>query len=328
MLPSIYCISGTSRPFSGESLSCPYCDPTTFKYEWVDKKDSRVSEPRILIERESFGDKHAENMLIKGDNLLALKAVLQDFRNKIKLIYIDPPFNTGAAFEYYEDGLEQSIWLTMMRDRLVLLQKLLRPNGAIFVEIDDSEYGYLRVLLDEVFERKNYITTISIRRSAATGHKAINPAPVNVTEYILVYAKDKDKWVYKPRYVLREQYDKQYRYFIKNVNEPFEKWEFISLNQRVVEELGYQNVTHVKRELGTETFNKEVVKFAFAHPNEVIRFALPDYQGVSQAARDLIDKSKTEQGRVFLLTRQEHSDMYFYRGSRRCHPDFCVPVRG
>ena len=96
------------------------------KYIWVDKKDPRVSEPRILLEKASYGDKDSENILIKGDNLLALKALESDFRNKIKLIYIDPPFNTGQAFEYYDDGIEHSVWLTMMRDRLSLLHKLLQ----------------------------------------------------------------------------------------------------------------------------------------------------------------------------------------------------------
>ena len=86
-----------------------YYDLGKKKYEWVDKKDPRVSEPRILLEKASYGDKKAGNILIKGDNLLALKALLQDFRNKIKLIYIDPPFNTGQAVEHYDDGLEHSI---------------------------------------------------------------------------------------------------------------------------------------------------------------------------------------------------------------------------
>src|SRR4030067_1997449 len=82
-----------------------YFDPASGKYEWVNKKDPRVSEPRILIEKHLFGDKNTENILIKGDNLLALKTLLQDFQRKIKLIFIDPPYNTGNAFPQYDDGL-------------------------------------------------------------------------------------------------------------------------------------------------------------------------------------------------------------------------------
>ncbi|PIZ02409.1 hypothetical protein COY59_04910 [Candidatus Gottesmanbacteria bacterium CG_4_10_14_0_8_um_filter_37_24] len=110
-----------------------YFDLEKKEYIWVDRKDPRVSEPRILLEKNSFGDKNTENMLIKGDNLLALKALLSDYENSIKLIYIDPPFNTGTAFDFYDDGLEHSIWLTMMRDRLELLKKLLKKDGVIFV---------------------------------------------------------------------------------------------------------------------------------------------------------------------------------------------------
>lgn len=140
-----------------------YYDSETKEYVWVDKKDPRVSEPRILIEKENYGEKDSDNILIKGDNLLGLKSLLQDYRNKINLIYIDPPYNTGNAFEHYEDGLEQSIWLTMMRDRLELLKQLLRRDGFICCHIDDTEGDYLKVLLDETFGRDNHQATFYVR---------------------------------------------------------------------------------------------------------------------------------------------------------------------
>jgi len=137
-----------------------YYDPEKKKYQWVDKKDPRVSEPRILLEKAVYGDKNTENILIKGDNLLALKALLPDYEGKIKLIYIDPPFNTGAAFEFYDDGLEHSIWLTMMRDRIDLLHKLLNKRGLIFVHIDSREFARLKMIMDEKFgdeDRKSVV---------------------------------------------------------------------------------------------------------------------------------------------------------------------------
>lgn len=140
-----------------------YYDLDKKEYLWVDKKDPRVSEPRILLEKAVYGDKNTENILIKGDNLLALKALLQDFRNKIKLIYIDPPFNTGAAFEHYDDGLEHSLWLTMMRDRLVLLKELLAKDGAIVVHIDYREESRLKQVMDEVFDG-NFRNSIIVKR--------------------------------------------------------------------------------------------------------------------------------------------------------------------
>jgi adenine-specific DNA-methyltransferase len=132
---------------------------------WIGKDEQPKLEPRILIEdpEKSYGDKNAENMLIHGDNLLALKALEQDFAGKIKCIYIDPPYNTGNAFDHYDDGLEHSLWLSLVRDRLNVLKRLLRSDGFICCHIDDSEGHYLKVLMDEIFERNNYLTTIYVQ---------------------------------------------------------------------------------------------------------------------------------------------------------------------
>lgn len=114
---------------------------------WIGKDEELKLEPRILIEDpdKSYGDKSAENMLIHGDNLLALKALEQDFAGRIKCIYIDPPYNTGSAFEHYDDNLEHSTWLSLMRPRLEILKNLLAKNGVIFISIDDYEFAYLKV---------------------------------------------------------------------------------------------------------------------------------------------------------------------------------------
>lgn len=158
---------------------------------WVGKYDDRVVEPRILIEdtEKSYGDRTSENMLIHGDNLIALQALQSDFSGRIKCIYIDPPYNTGSAFEYYDDNLEHSIWLSLMRRRLILLKELLRDDGFLCCHIDDSESHYVKVLLDEIFGRSNYLTTLYIRvrypdktlKSDMDFHKEI--------EQVLVYRK-------------------------------------------------------------------------------------------------------------------------------------------
>lgn len=132
---------------------------------WIGKGDEPKLEPRILIENPeySYGDPNTENMLIHGDNLLALKALEQDYAGKVKCIYIDPPYNTGAAFEHYDDNIEHSIWLDLMKRRLNLLKSLLSKDGFICVHIDDSESSYLKVMMDEIFCRSNYLTTLYIR---------------------------------------------------------------------------------------------------------------------------------------------------------------------
>ena len=123
---------------------------------WVGKYDEKKIEPRILVEdkSKSYGDPNSENMLIHGDNLIALQALQQEFSGRIKCIYIDPPYNTGSAFEYYDDNLEHSIWLSLMKKRLVLLRELLSEDGTIWIQIDDEEQAYLKVLCDEVLAER------------------------------------------------------------------------------------------------------------------------------------------------------------------------------
>lgn len=139
---------------------------------WIGKETRPKLEPRILLEdkTKSYHAKHRvgendlfDNRLIFGDNLLALKALEQEFAGKVRCVYIDPPFNTGSAFEHYDDSLEHSIWLGLMRDRLESIRKLLRPDGFICCHIDDSEGHYLKVLMDEVFGRTNYLATLYVQ---------------------------------------------------------------------------------------------------------------------------------------------------------------------
>ena len=138
---------------------------------WIGKGDEPVLEPRILIENPeySYGDPNSGNMLIHGDNLLALKALEQDYSGKIKCIYIDPPYNTGQAFEFYDDGIEASLWLSLMKQRLQLLKKLLANDGVIFVQIDDKYFAHLRLILDEVFGCNQYINTIAVKTKESSG---------------------------------------------------------------------------------------------------------------------------------------------------------------
>lgn len=169
---------------------------------WIGKDDSREPiEPRILIENPGYSYGTVEtgtlpngkpwngNMLIHGDNLLALKALEENYTGAVKCIYIDPPYNTGNAFEHYDDGLEHSIWLSLMRERLIILRNLLTEDGSIWISIDADECHYLKVLCDEIFGRPNFIDEVIWQRSYA---------PINLKktlsrchDAILVYAKNK-----------------------------------------------------------------------------------------------------------------------------------------
>lgn len=163
---------------------------------WIGKGEEPAVEPRILLHDPSkdYGDPNTENMLIHGDNLLALKSLEQQYAGQIKCIYIDPPYNTGSAFEHYDDNLEHSIWLKLMKARFEILKNLLTPDGRIFVQIDDEEYAYMKVLMDEVFGRANYINTISVLMkniAGASGGGEDKRLKKNI-EYIVIYAKNYD----------------------------------------------------------------------------------------------------------------------------------------
>lgn len=162
------------------------------------EKEIKV-EPRILIEDKNLSySKHPEgliddgiydNMLIHGDNLLALKALEQDYTGKIKCIYIDPPYNTGNAFNVYDDNIEHSIWLSLIRDRLILLRKLLADDGVFYVQINDDEAAYLKVLCDEIFGRDNYETTLYIKVRHENRILRQDTRWQLVIEQVLVYRK-------------------------------------------------------------------------------------------------------------------------------------------
>src|SRR5690606_15200465 len=190
---------------------------------WIDKEKRPKLEPRILLEDQakSYHAKHRvtdndifDNKLIFGDNLLALKALEQEYAGKVKCIYIDPPFNTQQAFEHYDDGIEHSIWLSLIRDRVEIVHKLLADDGTLFVHIDDNELGYLIVLLDQVFGRTNRISVVSFKQGSATGHKSINPGVVSTTNFILIYAKAKSSWMPNRVFTARAERDKRYGQFI------------------------------------------------------------------------------------------------------------------
>jgi adenine-specific DNA-methyltransferase len=162
---------------------------------WVGKETRPQLEPRILVEdteksyhaatRVNEGDIF-DNMLIHGDNLLALKALEADYAGKVKCIFIDPPYNTGSAFTHYDDGLEHSIWLGLMRDRLEIIRRLLSEDGSLWITIDDNEAHYLKVLCDEIFGRPNFISNVIWQKRTSRENRA---AIGSAHDHILVYAK-------------------------------------------------------------------------------------------------------------------------------------------
>jgi hypothetical protein len=306
---------------------------------WVDRSDLRVKEARPLVfqgaytavEKPKAGslidkeyklvqsnedDPAIENMLIRGDNLLALNALKKLFESrpdedKVTCIYIDPPFNTDQAFELYDDALEHSVWLTMMRDRLRVLHQLLKESGSIFIHLDDTELGYLITLLDEIFGRNNKVAIVTFKQGSATGHKSINPGVVSTSNFVVVYAKNKPLWKPNRVFTSRER-DKRYGQFVVNREDDFQKWQFSTLNKAFADSLGASEKT-VKK---TEDYEERLDAFVRQQAASVIRLAQPDYEGVGKETKALIDESKAKPNEIMRQQREDHADIFLINGQR------------
>ena len=161
--------------------------------DWVNKNQARASSTQVpyhLLQKEAEYGAPSENMVIQGDNLLALRALMPLYAGRVKCIFIDPPYNTQSAFEHYDDKLEHSQWLSMMYPRLVLLRDLLTEDGSIWVSLDDNEAHYMKVMMDEIFGRKNFISNV-------IWHKRFSPNSTatyisDSHDHVLVLLKNKN----------------------------------------------------------------------------------------------------------------------------------------
>lgn len=213
------------------------------------------------------GDKNTENMIIQGDNLEALKALLPFYAGQVKCIYIDPPYNTGNAFEHYDDNLEHTIWLSIMYPRFELLRDLLAENGVIFIQIDDDEMAYMKVVLDEVFGRNNFINQVSVKMkqtSGASGGGEDKRLKKNI-EYILIYAKDMSNF--------------------PTFNEVLEETDLFELIEEMREDGKSWKYTRVMTSLGNKTFFKEI-QDGSGQPIKVYKHNNVKMKSISDLMRD------------------------------------------
>lgn len=205
---------------------------TRLELTWIGKNDRPRLESRILIE-DTEKSYHAaakregnifDNMLIQGDNLLALKALEADYAGKVKCVFIDPPYNTGSAFEHYDDSVEHSLWLSLMRDRLEIIQRLITQDGSLWITIDDNEAHYLKVLCDEIFGRRNFIANVVWqKRYSRENREAIG----DTHDHIFVYSIDYER--FKVVRNLIPIGEKQKAVYKNPDNDPRGPWQSVSL---------------------------------------------------------------------------------------------------
>jgi adenine-specific DNA-methyltransferase len=253
----------------------------------------------------SHGDPRSPSVLVHAENLDAMTRLARaGFEGRFRCVYLDPPFNTGRRFDLYDDALSPGAWLAMMRERLAAIRSLLADDGAVFVEIDDTELGALQGAMDDLFGRAQRVSTVTVVRSAATGHKAINRGPVNVTDFVLVYAKDRARWRCNSLFRERAGYDDAYGTWLENPADPHDAWRFVPL------------AAHVRRAVGGRPSRQAIEQFAVDHAHHVVRFAQPRYEAVGRQARALIDRSRSSPDRVLRLARDGRKDLLLRAGNR------------
>lgn len=253
-----------------------------------------------------------DNLIIKGNNLLALHTLKKEFAGKVKLIYIDPPYNTGNDGFKYNDSFNHSTWLTFMKNRLQVALNLLSDKGAIYVHIDHHQLGYLNVLLDEVFGKENKVQVIAIKTASPAGFKTVNPGPIDVTEYILFYTKNKSKFEFKKGYV-PVSYNSNYNLYLDK-DDDFNKWKFTPLKEKVINDAGFTSEKEAKKKYGdlwSSIIKVMIEDFAYKNASNVV--SIRDPHKPTEKLKELMTKSKNE-ARVIEYKREDGSIMYLYKG--------------
>jgi len=284
---------------------------------WIGKHKRPKLEARILLEdpEKSYHAKVRsesaafDNRLIFGDNLLALKALEQEFTGKVSCIYIDPPFNTGDAFENYDDGLEHSIWLGLMYERFKLLKKLLAPKGSIFVHLNDDELDYCKVILDEVFGRNNFVNRITIEARSPSAFSTVNPGVFKSSEYILWYAKDKSEFIENSGRVARTP-DYAYNKWLENPKDDFSNWKLSPLMD------AYEK-SPPSRSRRPDSILEHFHDFIVNNSEQVCRLASISDLGAGEKIIQLKKESIRNPGKVFKLERLgDLDDVYVLDGQQ------------
>ena len=244
-----------------------------------------------------------DNLIIKGNNLLALHSLKQEFRGKVKLIYIDPPYNTGSDSFAYNDDFNHSTWLTFMKNRLEVARELLREDGVIFVQCDDNEQAYLKVLMDDVFE-KRFVNCVTVKMSEASGKKMahISIKLPKIKEYILIYKKEKIK--FNSVKISKNEWDSEYNIFLENftkeeknkINEITDRNERkesdIELIDNILCKVSTSNLSAKIKELDIKS-ELDILNWKFENSYRIVRTA------ASSSVKSLADKKKCTNSSLF-----------------------------
>ena len=250
-----------------------------------------------------------DNLIIRGNNLLALASIVPVYEGQIQLIYIDPPYNTANDSFRYNDSFKRSTWLCFMKNRLEIALRLLKDSGVIAISINYKELSYLKVLCDEIIGEENYISTVTVKTATTASFRAINDCPVNVSEFILLYAKRKPAAKIKPVYVASE-YSEDYGSYIENFEQPCENWRIVSVDSIIYAREGVRNWQEYREKYGErwkEVRYKAKERFCMEHSERIV--SLNTMQKPSKEIRQVIEQSKQNRDIVFPMGKN-----YVYNG--------------
>jgi len=287
----------------------------------------RLKEPKVLTNWKKFDSKGErkikevsknDNLVIKGNNLLALYSLLPSLRNKIKLIYIDPPYNTGNDTFGYNDKFNRSSWLTFMKNRLEIARELLSDNGSIAISIDHHENHSLKFILEEVFGADNFIQDVIVETSSPAGFKLVNPGPVKVTEYIIFYAKNKKTYLpTEKKLFVEDKTSEVYSEIITNPKEKYTNWKTTSFDKYVFKKLEVENLKELKKkyndDLAKEIFNTTKREMAIEYADYLFTTYKPDNPSKALLEK-AIESKKTPNS--FIEYSSVNNSIYYLKNGR------------
>ena len=253
-----------------------------------------------------------DNLIIKGNNLLALHSLKKQFSGKIKLIYIDPPFNTGKDEFKYNDNFNHSTWLTFMKNRLAVARELLSKNGSIVVQVGNEEASYIQVLLDDIFKRENYLNHITMSTNAPSGFKATSSKIFSTSNHIYLYAKDNAHNELNKLYVEKD-YDTAYKYFLLNPENHFSEWKYSNIIDVIAKNEGFVDSKAYRKTITKIELANIIADFAFKNKERVFRVAAVG-GGALKKRKKTILLSKKNKGVVMQHPNEDVDNFYILNG--------------
>lgn len=275
-------------------------------------KTKRYTKESIEENITDFSDE--DNLIIKGNNLIALHSLKERYAGKVKLIYIDPPFNTGKDEFKYNDRFNHSTWLTFMKNRLEIARQLLNDEGILVVHVGNEESAYTHVLLDEILGRENFINHITITTNAPSGFKATSSKIFSTSNHLYVYSKNILKAGINKVFI-EKGYDDAYKYFLLNPEDSYKEWKYVNVSDYVAHQQGFNSAKEWRKEVSKFEISEKIATFCNQNNEQVFRTASIS-GGALQKRKETVELSKKNRNIVYQHPNEDISNFYILNGEQ------------